>query len=290
MRPVPPAATVPPAQPAEHPPLLAAALALVGLVGAGLSAVLVGLLHVIVDPADVDPVRRTISEYALGEYRVLFDAGVLALAAGSAVVLIALVAAGLLRAASPASVLLATWSVALAVVVAFQKIDWSVGPTTGGYVHRYASLLAFICLPIAALLLARRWRRDPTWRRHAVWTGWLGAASLAWLAPILAGFVLRPFTGVPWWRFVPLGLTERGLAVTEVAVVLALGWWAWHAGRSVPSRVGGFGSADRETRQSEPEPGAVPGAAPATALSAVAPDAPTPPGRTSTTSTSSSAR
>lgn len=146
---------------------------------------------------------------------------------------VALVAAGLLRAVSPASVLLATWSVALAVVVAFQKIDWS-GPTAGGYVHRYASPLAFVSLPIGALLLARRWRRDPTWRRYAALTGWFGAASLAWLAPILAGFVLRPLTGVPWWRFVPLGLTERGLAVTEVAVVLALGWWAWQAGRRAP--------------------------------------------------------
>jgi hypothetical protein len=38
----------------------------------------------------------------------------------------------------------------------------------------------------------------------------LGAAALAWLAPILLGFVLRPLTGVPWWQFVPLGLFERG--------------------------------------------------------------------------------
>lgn len=217
--------------PPPTPTSLPAVLATAGLVGAGLSAVLVGLLHVLVDPAEVNPVRRTISEYALGEHRALFDAGVLLLAAGSAAVLVALVVARLLPAVSTASVLLAVWSVALAVVVAFPKIDWSVGPTAGGYLHRYASLLAFLSLPVAGLLLARRWRHDPRWRRHATGTALLSLASLAWLAPILAGFALRPLTGMPWWRFVPLGLVERGLAVTEVAVVVALAWWARRAAR-----------------------------------------------------------
>lgn len=217
-----------------------AGLAAAGLVGATLSVVLVGLLHVVVGPDQVDPVRRTISEYALGEYRLLFDAGVLALAVGSAVVLAALIGAGLLRALSTASLLLATWSVALVVVVVFQKIDWSVGPTLGGYVHRYASLLAFLSLPLAALLLAARWRRDPRWRRHASTTGSLSLVSLAWLTPILAGFALRPLTGIPWWRIVPLGLVERGLAVTEVALVLTLALWALSARptRPTPPRVG----------------------------------------------------
>jgi hypothetical protein len=38
---------------------------MLGLIGVGLSVVLVGVLHVVV--AEVSPVRRTISEYALGE-------------------------------------------------------------------------------------------------------------------------------------------------------------------------------------------------------------------------------
>jgi hypothetical protein len=53
--------------------------------------------------------------------------------------------------------------------------------------------------------------------------------ALAWLAPLLLGFVLRPLTGVPWWQFVPLGLVECALAITEVAAVVVLGWWAWRA-------------------------------------------------------------
>lgn len=217
--------------PDAAPAARTAALALAGIVGAALSAVLVGMLHVIVGPDEVDPVRRTISEYALGDHKALFDTGVLALAAGSAVVLAALVGARLVRALSVPSVLLALWSAALVVVVVFEKIDWSVGPTAGGYVHRYASLVAFLVLPVAGLLVAVRHRG--TWPGPARWTGALSVLSLAWLAPILLGFVLRPLTGVPWWRFVPLGLVERGLAVTEVAVVFALGWWALRAGRRV---------------------------------------------------------
>ena len=44
----------------------------VGLVGTALAVVLVGLLHVI-DAGQVDPVRRTISEYALRDHGWMFD-------------------------------------------------------------------------------------------------------------------------------------------------------------------------------------------------------------------------
>jgi Protein of unknown function (DUF998) len=117
------------------------------------------------------------------------------------------------------------------VVVAFEKIDWSVGPTPTGYVHRYASLVAFLCLPVAALALGRVWRNDARGGGFARATLWLGVASLAWLVPILLGFVLRPLTGVPWWQFVPLGVFERGVALTEVAALVVMGVWAAHAAR-----------------------------------------------------------
>ena len=209
-------------------PAAAVRLAAVGTAGVAMSVLLVTALHVIVGPARVNPLRRTISEYAFSEYDWLFNAGVLALAAGSAAVLVALVRTGLVPAASTAAALLATWSAALVLVVAFEKIDWSVGPSLGGYIHRYAGLLAFTSLPVAALLVARRWRADPRERRYATPTWWLALASLAWLLPIIGWFVLRS-TGVrvP----VPLGLMERGLALTEVAAVLALGWWATRAAR-----------------------------------------------------------
>jgi Protein of unknown function (DUF998) len=197
------------------------------LVGAGVVAVLA--LHVLA--TDVDPIRRTLSQYALGPWKPAFDAGVLAVAIGSAAVLAGLVRAGLVRRRGVAAGSLAAWSACLLVVVAFEKIDWSVGPTPTGYLHRYASLVAFLCLPVAALVLGRAWRGDARWGRFAGWTRWLGIASLAWLAPLLLGFVLRPLTGVPWWRFVPLGLFERGVALTEVAAVVVMGLWAARAAR-----------------------------------------------------------
>ncbi len=203
------------------------ALAGAALVMAGIAAMLA--LH-LVSP-EVDPARRTISQYALGPWKPLFDAGVLAVAAGSAAVLAGLIGSGLVRWRSTSAALVAAWSVLLVVVVAFEKIDWSVGPTPTGYVHRYASLVAFFCLPAAALGVSRAWRGDVRWGRFAALTRWLGVGALAWLAPILLGFMLRPLTGVPWWRFVPLGLFERGLALTEVAALLVLALWAARAAR-----------------------------------------------------------
>ena len=198
------------------------------LVGAGVVAVLA--LHVLAP--EVAPLRRTLSQYALGPWKPAFDAGVLAVAACSAAVLAALLRAGLVRWRDPAAVLLAAWTAGLVVVVAFEKIDWSVGPTPTGYLHRYASLVAFLCLPAAALALGRAWRDDPCWGRFAGWTRWLGVAALVWLAPFLLGFVLRPLTGVPWWQFVPLGLFERGVALTEVVAVVVMGLWAARAART----------------------------------------------------------
>lgn len=206
-------------------PALTRTLAALGLVGTGIAVVLVGLLHVVA-AEHVNPVRRTISEYALGDSDWMFDVGVLGLAAGSALVLLALVRAGIVPGRSVAAALLMVWTVALVAVVAFDKANWSVGPTPGGYVHRFASLAAFSSLPLAALALGRRWRADPRWGAFAAWSRWSGAITLGWLVVILLAVALRPFTGVPWWQLVPLGLVERGLAITAVVTVVVLGRWA----------------------------------------------------------------
>lgn len=208
------------------PVRLSAAL---GFAAIGLCAVLVGTLHGV--QADrVNPIRRTISEYALGEDGWMFNVGVIGLAVGSLLVLFALVRAGLLGWYSSGSVALAVWAATLVVVVAFEKTNWSIGPSVSGSIHRYASLVAFSALPVAALALGRRWRRDPQFGRYAGSTRVLGWVSLGWLSTIFLGAFLRPLTGVPWWQFVPLGLVERGLAVTEVITVVLMGAWSWRAG------------------------------------------------------------
>ena len=192
-------------------------LAALGLAGAAVAVVTIGALHLLA-AATVDPVRRTISEYAVGADGWLFDVGVLALAAGAAAVLVALLRTGRVRPLSPATVLYGIGVVGLVLVVAFEKTNWAVGPSLSGYIHRYSSLLVFVALPLAVLLLGRA--------LQARWATVLGAATLAWMAAILAGIPLGPMLGLPWWQVWPLGLMERGLALTMVAGVVALGVWA----------------------------------------------------------------
>ena len=191
----------------------------------------VGVLHLIPPFADLDPVRRTISEYALLDNGWVFNLAVLLLAAGSAATLVGLTRAQLMRPVSLASIGLALWSLGLAGVVIFPKHNWAVGPSVSGDLHRAASLAAFVSLPVAALALAWAWRRDSTWRGHARWAGWLGVASLAAFSPLLYAIVSAPVTGIRWWRAVPLGGVERALALTETLTVLALALWALRARR-----------------------------------------------------------
>jgi hypothetical protein len=200
--------------------------AALGLAGAAVAVVTIGALHLLA-ATTVDPVRRTISEYAVGADGWLFDVGVLALAAGAAAVLVALLRTGRVRPLSPATVLYGIGVVGLVLVVAFEKTNWAVGPSLSGYIHRYSSLLVFVALPLAVLLLGRAVR--------ARWATVLGAATLAWLAAILAGIPLGPVLGRAWWEVWPLGLMERGLALTMVAGVVALGVWAIRA--SAPATI-----------------------------------------------------
>jgi hypothetical protein len=203
--------------------------ALVGTAGAAIAVVLILGLHLVA--TNVDPIRRTISEYGLGPYKTVFDAGVLALALGTVAVTVAAVRARLFRALSAPTVLLALFAIGMCTVVAFEKTNWSVGPSVGGYIHRYASLVAFLAMPAAAITIGHRFGRDALWSRFAAWTRRLGVVAYLWFAWILGGFLLRPLTGRSWWQTIPLGLVERGLALTEVLVVVVLALWALAAAR-----------------------------------------------------------
>lgn len=194
-------------------------LGTLGVAGAVLSVLLIGAQH-LADPS-IDPVRSTISAYGLGGFTPLFDAGVLALAIGSACVLAGGVRSGLVPVRSAAAAGFATWVAALLLVVAFEKVDWSVGATPSGLVHLYAGLVAFVALPVAVGALARlRW--GPGW---PVLAAAAAVAALLWLSPFVIGVVSAPWTGVPWWRFVPIGLVQRGLALTEVVAVVIVALW-----------------------------------------------------------------
>lgn len=201
---------------------------------AGIAAVLVGVgmigaLHVTGPSAELDPMRRTISQYALLETGAVFNVAVVVLALGSAATLLALIRTGLVPVRSSGALALLLWCVGLVAVVYFPKHNWSVGPSIEGTIHRYASVVAFVSLPVAALLIGRRWRRDERWRGPAAVTTGLGVLALLCFAPIAVAFALHPITGVPWWRAIPLGGVERLLALVEVVTVVHLAWWAIRA-------------------------------------------------------------
>lgn len=163
--------------------------------------------------------RATISEYVFTTGGWLFVTAVLALAAGSALLLVGLIHAGRIPPLSVGSVLLVLWVIGLLGVVAFPKHNWAVGPSASGTVHRVATLLAFVALPVAVAVIARG---QELWARAARWLAW---GSIGWLSVLFGAIAVGLVTGASWWRIIPLGLVERGIAGFEVAAVMALGLW-----------------------------------------------------------------
>lgn len=207
-------------------------LPLLALAALACGGALMGLLQLLPPTDDISPVRRTISEYALSENKWIFDLSVGMVAAGSACAFLALVRHRLMRPVSPATVLLSAWILGLVTIVIFPKTDWSVGPSLGGSIHRVASLVAFLCLPLAVMAAAKAVFADaPRWRRTVQS---LGVAALLWFLPILIAVLVMSAGGPPWWRSIPLGLVERGLALTEVLAVAALAL-GLHARRAITS-------------------------------------------------------
>ncbi|WP_158851571.1 DUF998 domain-containing protein [Saccharothrix deserti] len=201
-------------------------VALGGAVAVLLTVALIGGLDLYGLTESTRHLRRTISEYALGPYRWVFDTGVVLLVLGSAATLTVLVRRGMAKWNSVGAIAFAAWSVGLTLVVIFPKNNWAIGPSISGSIHRFGSLLAFIALPIAAMLLARPWRRDPVWGGHARWTFRLGVLSALAFTPILYGILVNLVVGTSWWRVLPLGYIERLLVFTEVVAVLVASVWA----------------------------------------------------------------
>ena len=193
-----------------------------GLVALATGVVLILALHVVPPTNEISPVRRTLSQYALGPNKWIFDIGVLLVALGSVLAFAELVRRRLVRPLSVPVLLGAVWVACLLVVVLFTKTNWAVGPSIGGLVHRYASVVGFLALPVAVLVAAGRAFADAPGWRFAART--CAALSLSVLGVLFVGVLRMLGGGGPWWLFVPLGLVERAMAlaaVAAIAVVLA---------------------------------------------------------------------
>ncbi len=204
-------------------------LAGLGVATVAASLVLFAWLHLAAPSAWLDWKTRTISQYALLENGWVFDTATLLLAAGSTAILAALVRARLIGAASGAAAARVLWVVGLVAVVWFEKHNWAVGPSTSGDIHRVASVVAFLSVPAAALLAGVPWLRRPRPRVFAVVVTLAGVVCFLCFTPVLWAVLAEPWTGVRWWRAIPLGAVERLLGLAEVVTVLLLAWWASRA-------------------------------------------------------------
>lgn len=180
--------------------------------------VLMLALHVVPPTNQISPIRRTISEYALGPSKWAFDLSVLLIAAGSALLFVELVRRKVVRVLSGGVILGALWTVSLLAIVTFTKTDWSVGPSLGGTIHRYASVVGFVSLPLAVIAVAGKvFPSAAGWRWSA---RGMAVVSLGWFGLIIVGVVNMSLGGEPWWRFVPLGLVERMMAAAAAFAMI----------------------------------------------------------------------
>jgi hypothetical protein len=200
-------------------------LARLGVACVAMSLALFAWLHLTPPSAQVDWRTRTLSQYALLENGWTFDVATLLLAAGSAAVLAALIRAARIGPRSGTAAGVALWIAGLVGVVLFEKHDWTAGPSMNGDIHRVASLLAFLSLPVGALLT----------RSRAIVLA--GLVSLLCFSPILWALAAQTWTGERWWRAIPLGTVERALCASEVITLLLMAAWAArHGDTGQPSR------------------------------------------------------
>lgn len=204
-------------------PQVARAAALSGLVMLGVSAGIVLYLDLTAG-TDRPIARSTISAYVF-THPAVFTTSVFALAVASLAVLLALVRRGWIGSLGPSTFLLALWTLGMVTVAIFPKHNWVEGPSLSGHIHRVASLIAFIALPIAvAIITTRQWRSGGSAYARLAWIAALGSASI--VGYLVYAYVAMEWTGVPWWVAVDLGLVERLLVGLDVLALALLAMWA----------------------------------------------------------------
>lgn len=176
---------------------------LFALGGIALAALLTVIGHLEVND-DLSPWALTISDFAVSDRGGVIDVAMVVLALASVALLYGLRRAGPLRAAE---LLLGTWAAGLLLAAVVPTNEPGTAMTTAAYLHRYASVVAFLALPVGGWLLARRPDLAPAARtlRALVLLSLALAAAMIWSA-------------YPGDR-VLIGLVERLLILAEVAVL-----------------------------------------------------------------------
>ncbi|MEV4541564.1 DUF998 domain-containing protein [Micromonospora echinaurantiaca] len=233
---------------------------LLALGGIALAALLAVIGHLEVNE-DLNPWSLTVSDYAVSDRGGVIDVAMVVLAVATAALLPALrrtttppdgsrpdarrTEARRTGAGRLTEVLLAAWVGGLLLAAVVPTNEPGLPMDTAAYVHRYASVVAFLALPVGGWLLARR----------------LPDAAGRWVR----GFALASLTlaAVMVWSAYPgdrvlLGLIERLLILTEVALLatVALTLLRRHVEHAVPApgATGGPGWRGRHPRATIDEP------------------------------------
>ncbi|GAA2876670.1 hypothetical protein GCM10010517_37910 [Streptosporangium fragile] len=191
-------------------------------IGAGAAAMLG--LHV---ATGLDPVHTVISEYAFETDGWLLPLS-LTLFATAATVIAALLARR--REDRGAALLVGLWGVCMLLIGAFPTDAPGVPLSMSGGIHRYAAFVAFLAMPIAGLLVARRHASNPYARPVRL----LSLAALGVLVLVVLPYVVR-MLGVELGNDdIPAGVTQRLVVGFEVAVLAMTGLVVGARGEAVP--------------------------------------------------------
>ncbi|WP_432122973.1 DUF998 domain-containing protein [Streptomyces sp. S1] len=161
-----------------------------------------------------DPLTETVSRYVNLPHGWLVTVGLLAVAAGSAAVAVAVRAAGSGR----GGWLLHLWAGCVLVAAVFPADppgNWS-RPSLSDGVHGVAAWVGFLALAVAIVRLTTAWRREPAWASKAPVPTVLARASAVAFVLFAVAFVDR----AALTHTAPLGLVER------IVIALDLAWLA----------------------------------------------------------------
>jgi hypothetical protein len=212
----------------RHAIAMARRLAVLGIGGVVVSTLTIGVLHVVEPSRSLDPFSRTISEYALLSNGWVFDWGVLLLAFASVLVLLAMIVREIVPWRSWGSFMTFVWSIGLVGLVVFPKQGFGNNPSLAGRVHWTWTLIAFFSLPIGTYLMC--WQHRVVAGRWPRWAIRLSMVAGGWFVVLTAQTVISAVTPIHAW--VVVGLVERGLSLTEMAIVAVLGMWVLHDSRA----------------------------------------------------------
>jgi len=166
-----------------------AALATIALIGIGYSLVIVVVMHFL--RPDYNPIRNTISEYAVGPYGILMSSSSVGLIIGSLAVVIGLYQGLSQPTRSWAGLLLLGLSAVADIVGIIFPADLRGSPATpSGIIHGNAAVLGLLCLVSGTILVSRRFKRDEKWKPFHRTALILSLAMLLTFIVTVVGFAL----------------------------------------------------------------------------------------------------